>query len=420
MGGAPVSVPRSPVAVLADSPGALLARTFRANPDYQLVRVAELPRSERSSLGGAAHDPRLHGVLRPAVPGLMLKAVDADAAALVTSLARPRSLVHLADDPHAPMLARRIAALVLDHVLEVELDGRFVRGAAAHATMLAPSDDDAPPHIIASLSRQALRLGAALPIADPIALSRRLYRFNGCPITSAWRRRFPDADAIARWLGIGVRAGTPYTWRGAGWERIAAVGGAATWAAWDRRARVAGASRDYPRHKLYVSARADVLRDLLDAIVPVLGSSRAVHFKVGCTLGAVMRADKLVIYFGDADALDDAVAPLRDALRPFVAAAQGTPFTRSLDDSGILSSGFDPPPGPHHVPWRGRESWRLWVTNRLATYLLAARVYDTHDVAESDSPWRFARDRIALDGVDPLDWTPADDSAPAFAAPRTS
>lgn len=408
------SASRSPDVVLAVPPRELLTRTFRANPHYRLVLLAELPDAERASLARAEHDPRLHAVLRPAIPGLTLKAVDADAAALVASLAAPRSLAGDALPADAPMLARRIAALVLDHVLEVEHDGRFVRGAAAHAIVLTAPGAAPPPNRIARLSRQALRLGAALPIADPVALSRRLYRFNGSPITSAWRRRLPDAAAVARWLGIGARTGTPHAWRGARWERVSAVGAAATWAAWDRRAYLAGATPDHPRHKLYVSARAEALPELLETIVPLLGASRAVHFKIGCTLPSVMRADKLVVYFSDADALEDAVAPIRDALAPFAAAAQGTPFTRALDDCGILSSGFDPPPGPHHVPWRGRESWRLWVTNRLATYLLAARV----GAGEADEPWRFALDRIALDGVDPCDWTPVGDGSAAPTMPH--
>lgn len=96
--------------------------------------------------------------------------------------------------------------------------------------------------------------------------------------------------------------------------------------------------------------------------------------------------------------------------------AQGVPFTAPLGDDGLLSWGMDPPAAAQSHAWAERESWRLWVTNRLATAILAASVAPT--VAGAPTPWAYAMTRIRLDRVDPVTWTPAPDiwDAPAAAS----
>ena len=50
----------------------------------------------------------------------------------------------------------------------------------------------------------------------------------------------------------------------------------------------------------------------------------------------------------------------------------------------------------------GRESWRVWVAQRLAWFLLGAR-----RTGESGlEPWRFALERVRLEGVDTETWAP--------------
>jgi hypothetical protein len=69
----------------------------------------------------------------------------------------------------------------------------------------------------------------------------------------------------------------------------------------------------------------------------------------------------------------------------------------------LLSWGIDPPPEEQALPWLIRESWRLWVTNRLAVALIASSTEDTANL----EPWRFALRRLQLEGVDTRSWTPA-------------
>jgi hypothetical protein len=72
------------------------------------------------------------------------------------------------------------------------------------------------------------------------------------------------------------------------------------------------------------------------------------------------------------------------------------PFTSDAD-AGLLSWGADPKPKGTEVG----QSWRQWVTGRLATEMVAAR-NATVDV----EPWRYALERLRLDGIDPQTFIP--------------
>ncbi len=77
--------------------------------------------------------------------------------------------------------------------------------------------------------------------------------------------------------------------------------------------------------------------------------------------------------------------------------SQPVPFTGGVDAEGMLSWGVDPVGGLHAA-----RSWRLWLAARLASYLVEARA-----AGDETEPWRFALDRIGLDGIDVSSWTPS-------------
>ncbi len=81
------------------------------------------------------------------------------------------------------------------------------------------------------------------------------------------------------------------------------------------------------------------------------------------------------------------------------AVAQGVPFTAPIDSDGLLSWGMDPPRFEQVLQSQQLQSWRQWLTGRIAVYVLAGREAGT-DVHS------FIRNRIELDGVDPVSWTP--------------
>ena len=107
----------------------------------------------------------------------------------------------------------------------------------------------------------------------------------------------------------------------------------------------------------------------------------------------------------------DAWAPLEVAARALQRSlagcpAQGVPFTAQFGDSPLLSWGIDPAEESAAPKWMARESWRLWVTNRLAAGLLAAVRSGTPSSPREVEPWRFAMERLRLEGVDTDTWTP--------------
>ncbi|MGH7248249.1 MAG: hypothetical protein ACREH9_09110, partial [Pseudomonadota bacterium] len=116
----------------------------------------------------------------------------------------------------------------------------------------------------------------------------------------------------------------------------------------------------------------------------------------------LLRPDKLVVYFWSFDSLQETARQILTRLGS--CPAHGVPFTAGITDDGLLSWGFDPPPDKGALAWRERESWRLWITNRLATALLSAR----KTAAGGIEPWQFALDRLRLENIDTATWAPND------------
>jgi hypothetical protein len=137
-------------------------------------------------------------------------------------------------------------------------------------------------------------------------------------------------------------------------------------------------------------------------VAEVLPDSSAHFFKVGRSATGLLRPDKLVVYFRDFEPLEQAAREL--AIRLSGCAAHGVPFTASLGDDGLLSWGVDPLPEKGALSWRGPESWRLWVTNRLASALVSAR----KNITGTLQPWQFALERLRLENVDTITWAPRD------------
>jgi hypothetical protein len=149
---------------------------------------------------------------------------------------------------------------------------------------------------------------------------------------------------------------------------------------------------------LYVSPAPQATREGLRQALRLFARSDATDFKVAASAHALLRPDKTVAYFDDREDRDAAASMLGRELGDLP--AQGVPFTTDAGGSGLVSLGEDPPPVPQ-VMWRASESWRLWVTNRLALALLTAR----RARALTVDPVAFALARIALDGVDPMTWS---------------
>jgi len=362
----------------------VLGRELRANPACELVLADRLEPELRRSLAELEKDPGFYGVLRS---GTTLKAVDRDTALLFLTLREPGPLPAYVRRMSGEEAAGTVARLVADGIMEIAAEGGFVSGPAAFELLWEEEDEGSKGGRLAALSIAALCYGQALAIDDPVRLSLRLYGYNRRPLTPAWKRRLPDAEAVERHLGIGPGGAHRRLL-----ERWVRTGSSGPWLSWrdDSRARSAGGT-----WKLYVSPEPEALAEGFGRILDALATARTPQLKVGADAAGLLRPDKLVAYYPSFERLAAAADALAERLagRP----AQGVPFTSEIAGGGLLSWGVDPPP---EGSWAGGESWRLWLTHRLATALLAGKG------SSGVEPWRFAIERLRLEGVDTGSWTP--------------
>jgi hypothetical protein len=372
-------------------------RTFRLNPAYRFVARDALTAAQLRHFGVTALESGYAGVLMPAGTALPAKAVCASTAALVLGLRRPRRLPPAARaslDADGNDLAR----LVLDSVLELKCGDRFATGVAASELLAFTRAAAAPSTRIAQLSRAALDCASALPIDSPVVLAARLYCFNSVPASPAWAQRLQTRTDVARFLGIG---------RGQVCGRLLATDWAApgdpaqhpNWLSW--RARRPGAQR--ASWKLYLSVAIADLPQAFAQAVNVATELALPGFKIGCDLHGLQRPDKCVLYVNSREQLRELGARLSRRLRG--ARAQGTPFSAAIDADGTLSWGIDPQPRAGEPD---SASWRRWLTDRLATALLAARRARA-GARVVDAP-QFALARLRLDGIDTDRWMPDGDT----------
>ena len=369
----------------------ILGCELRANPAYELVLADRLEPELRRSLAELERDPGFYGVLRS---GTNLKAVDRDTALLFLTLRQPGPLPAYVRRMSGEDAAGTVARLVADGVLEVATGGGFVSGAAAFDLLWEEGDEGGKGGRLAALSIAALRYGQVLRIDDPVRLSLRLYGYNRRPLTPAWKRLLPDAEAVERHLGIA--AGGPHRRLLAGWTP---TGPSNSWLSWRRQGNDSAGRSAGGTWKLYVSPEPETLAEdfgrLFGEILDALAAARTPQLKVGADAAGLLRPDKIVAYYPSFERL----AAAADALAERLAGtpAQGVPFTSEIAGGGLLSWGVDPPP---EGSWTGGESWRLWLTHRLATALLAGKG------SSGIEPWRFALERLRLEGVDTGSWTP--------------
>jgi hypothetical protein len=385
----------------------LLEFVLRANPRYELVLFDRLPPEQREMLKDFRKDPDFYGLLRPLDDsGLGVKSVSRDIALLYLTLQQPGKLPEYVRASLGERCKQEVTRLVLDSVLAIEKDGKFLCGSEA-AEMIYAGNQESPglagaEGFLERLSLEALRYGQSLGLTDRVALSNRLYNYNRIPLSPYWKRTLSGPDAIAKYLGI---------WEGDSrelldreWSSISDPVLNEGWFAWQSRRFGSSTSFGKPKKigcKLYISPRTDRLPEFFPTIIAVLGRCRVHHFKIGKGAQGLLRPDKMVAYFSTYEDLIATAEQLKQELAGCL--AHGVPFTADLGGDGLLSWGVDPPAEGEVLPWLGRESWRLWVTNRLAVALITTSTEKTANL----EPWQFALRRLQLEGVDTRSWTPS-------------
>jgi hypothetical protein len=359
---------------------------LRSNPQFHLLPFDALAAQQKEALRGLEQEPDFFGVLVPPEGScLPMKSISRDAALLFMALRDAACLPHLLGSLFGKDASARLRSLILDGVFEVELAGQFVSGPAA-LPLLGDPKSAAPTTRVAQLSEAAIVYAAALeglPLQD---VANRLYLFNTAPATPAWLRQIADDGKFDEFLCDGSATRRLLQSR---WKRET-VGD--SWIAW------AGDGLGHPLpYKLYVSPAPEGLPATFAVAAEAFARTSCTYFKIGQGPLGLLRPDKLVAYFRGLEDLHQAADLIRtNAAR---AAPQGVPFTAPIDAHGLLSWGMDPPRFEQVLAHQQLQSWRQWLTARVAVYVAAAK--EAH--AEVST---FVRNRIGLDGVDPATWNP--------------
>jgi hypothetical protein len=378
----------------------LLNQRFRANPAYELLLPEQLNEDDFAPSASLAIAGTLYGYLRPRLSSsLACRPVSADTALLFLTLGSGGRVPDYFRAHPGQRSENFLLRLVLDAVLEVEHEGTFVSGRAASERLLG---NQAPSGMgrNAELSIEALRYAEALGELTIPELTRRIYDFGRRPMTRARQHalRLAGMDQFGEMFDVARQALSAH------WIRTALAN--SHWIMW--RPIRHGGEGECVRFKLYVSPAVGEIARALRAAAEVLGNSSGIRgLKLGRGIDGVCRPDKLVAYFSRLDDLQEVGLRLQRELEG--CPVHGVPFTAELSRDGLLSWGADPP----RTATSQGGSWRLWLAGRLATYLDAAR--RTHSRGAS---WRFALERLRLDGVNPDTWMPEADfwSLPGVAA----
>ncbi len=362
----------------------------RLNPRYQVRDgeswAASWPVPLRSFLGEQDGTAVLVAAPEEELPA---KWISSAAAELLTILRRPGP----PPSDLSPVLA---SALVLDAVLDVLTPDGWVNGPAAFEALWG-DEPVLKPTGLGRVSVGAVSWAATLPVMDVVSVVGRLYAYGRYPLSQRWRRRYPGPTAVLDALG-GAAAIKD-------WEIAGHQDAPRPWLSFARPRSRSAPSSHFP-YKLYLSPHPDALSEVLPMVARELAATPATQFKLGGTVGGLLRPDKLVVYLRDVEELEETAGSLATALRG--ARPHGVPFSADLGGDGLLSWGADPPREATPVGDEA-ESWRLSVCRRLAEGLRAAR----RVLLTRTTPERFALTRLALDGVDLASFAPLNVRPPA-------
>ncbi len=315
------------------------------------------------------------------------RAIDAETLELMTALREPAMLPEsiIAEGDAA---LQDVARLVLDEIIEVESDGEFVSGPRARRLLLDDLvDARGEGGRLATLSHLAVQRAARSPSSDVDHLGRLLYFAQRVPVTARTWERWPNAAAILSMFARESELDADY-------DINPDRGG---WILWKRRDAPALTGATY---KAYVSPEPSELGTAFDALVSLVRMAAPPVLKVGKDAYGLSRPDKFVVYFPSRLELDEftaAAATLLDGIP-----AHGVPFTAAVDHDGLVSWGIDPDRGQATRGWLDHESWRMWVTSRIANAVVQLDPADRC----GEGMWSYVLGRLAVEGVDPVSWTP--------------
>ena len=373
---------------------------FRANPSYRLVQLDQLDSSDLRSALEHGLDATAYGVFLPADGSMLrVRSACAESALLVLSLQSPARIPGYLRKQDRTGWVGEVKKLVLDEILQVQMGDGYLSGSAIMADGVplgrdAKREDEG---LLAFLSNLALLYAERLDIFDPTILSGRLYCFNRRPFCIQSHSGLVDRNQITSFLRL-PELETELS-LGRYWGERSQSQEFSGWLNFVPKTAPKRTKSDRQwTCKLYISAVWSHLPEALFRFLSTAASRKcATGFKVPCDVFGLLRPDNFVVYLKSKDALHELADELAPALRDIP--VQGVPFSSPLTQDGLLSWGADPPKGSDYSLIA--ESWRLWLTNQLASNLVRAKAG-----GETASPRALALERLRLEGVDVDSWTP--------------
>ena len=375
----------------------LFKEAFRAGQHCQLMEWQQLPQQTKELLSALQNDTEIYGVFMPKQQqGATLKVAYRETAMLYLHLQQAETLPHYFTVAPAQQKNETIARLILDGIIEIKWEGKFVSDTAATAAIFGGFvfDETAPPNHLSALSMQAIHHVWQLPYNDVPTIAAKLYAFNTVLWDAGMKETFMQKNSIKQFLfpGIDIAAGE---WPGNGWM-FSAGSEKKGWLSWMRPIKQ---EDDFTRtYKLYISPLMEDMPAVIEKAIPVINTSKAISFKTGSNLHGQLRPDKMIVYFTNMKDLMETFQLFKKELHGF--AVQGVPFTSQLDDTGLLSYGIDPPAEEVLEQTEG-GSWRTTVTDRLAVCMAQTK----RDGLNWQQSLAFIKAGLLTDSIDPIKWT---------------
>ncbi len=381
----------------------ILNEEFRINPLYTLREWNIIGHREKELISGLHDEADVYGVFSPTTPGssLSIKLAYHELALVYLHLTQSSLLPHYLTASHEDSFNQAIAQLILDQVLEIKWNEKFVSGAHATEALFGKSlsADQHIPDFISILSKQGIEYVLNLDEAEMRAIANRLYTYNTLPWDTSLKRNFNEntdtRDFVFSNSRVSLTSLLNKEWY------LTTDPSKDHWLGWSRRHFVDTSSNltDRGDYKLYISPVIHDLPQVMNVALPILTSSNAFSFKIGNGIQGLLRPDKMVAYFNNKSSLLSAAGELKNKFND--CKVQGVPFTAQIDDKGILSWGFDPP-GSDVLDAIEGGSWRCRVTDQIALAIVQAKTEKLDHGQAID----FIGSKLFVTGINPYNWTP--------------
>jgi len=382
---------------------------FRLNPLFTLTCLQDVDEKQKEQFTRFASKKDFFGLLHaPPEAKLTVKAVNRDLAVFLQQLHEPKRLSTVFSslgEKAKEEDERYILRLVLDNVLEVQHEGEFISGVEAVNRVLSPPSRFQHPtqtpgkrNRIQILSDASIFFAVNSALVHPRDVSLVLYNFNRIPLSRHWKQRFPNETALATYLDLSDDG----SWEGMSNWAIPRVAEKETngktaqfdlyWRGWNfARKRP---PEDMPSYKVYFSPLPQDLPDVFRIVRHAASHSEAHFMKIGRNVPEILRADKLIVYFGEYRHAVGFAREMSGSLASF--RYQGTPFSYQVNpDNPLVSIGVDPPRNFGNL-----FSWRLYITTKLSLAIQGARRTGAKDISE------YIHTYMRVVGVDSLNWCP--------------